>query len=264
MKHYPNRIVWITGASYGLGRSLAEHMAQDGWQVAASARSTDDLQALEAESASWKGQIHACPCDITELEQLQETVRRIEKDIGPIEIAVLNAGTHQPMNAHEFDARVFRKLTDINLMGTVNCIEALLPGFYQRQSGQIAVVSSVAGYRGLPTSAAYGMTKAGLINMAEALKPEFDLANIRIQVVSPGFVRTPLTDKNDFPMPFIMEPEDAARAFYKGLLSRRFEIVFPWQMGIIFKFIRMLPAPLAFALTKNMIPDDKSDAQEEK
>ncbi|MCI5044211.1 MAG: SDR family NAD(P)-dependent oxidoreductase [Aquisalinus sp.] len=262
MTHYPNRIAWITGASYGLGRALAEHMARKGWQVAISARSEDDLKVFAAESKSWKGQVHAYPCDITNLDDLKQAVVKIEADIGPIEIAVLNAGTHQPMRAHEFDANVFRKLTDINLMGTVNCIEALLPGFYKRQSGQIAVVSSVAGYRGLPTSAAYGMTKAGLINMAEALKPEFDEANILIQVVSPGFVRTPLTDKNDFPMPFIMEPEDAARAFYKGLVSRRFEIVFPWQMGIIFKLIRMLPAPLAFALTKNMIPDDETGKEE--
>ena len=258
MERFPGRIVWITGASYGLGRALAVHMAKEGWTVAASARSEDDLKELSAESADWSGQIYACPCDITDQESVAAAINGIEQELGNIDLAVLNAGTHSPVRAQDFSAEAFRKLTDINLMGTVTCIEQLLPGMMSRQSGQISIVSSVAGYRGLPTSAAYGMTKAGLINMAEALKPELDLVNVRIQIVSPGFVRTPLTDKNDFPMPFIMEPEDAARAFYKGLLSKRFEIVFPWQMGIIFKFIRMLPAPLAFAITKQMIPENDS------
>ncbi len=247
----------MTGASYGIGRALAAHMAKEGWQVAASARSRADLDDFALESKGWTGTVHAFPCDITDPDNVAEIVSGIEATLGSIELAVLNAGTHQAMRAKDFSAYAFRTLTNINLMGTVNCIEQLLPGMYARQAGQIAVVASVAGYRGLPTSAAYGMTKAGLINMTEALKPELDLANIQIQLICPGFVRTPLTDKNEFEMPFLMEPEDAAKAFYKGLMSRRFEIVFPWQMGLIFKFIGLLPAPMAFAITRRMIPEDK-------
>ena len=257
MARYPNKIAWITGASYGLGRALAAHMAQHGWRVAASARSEDDLAEFAREAEPWKGEVHAFPCDITEPDSVKQAISEIEQRLGPIEISVLNAGTHQPLRPRHFDAAVFGKLTQINLVGTANCLEAILPGYYQRGAGQVAIVSSVAGFRGLPTSAAYGMTKAGLINMAEALKPELDIANIRIQVVCPGFVRTPLTDKNEFPMPFIMEPEDAAKAFYNGLMSRRFEIVFPWQMSLIFKTLRLLPAPLAFALTRKMIPENE-------
>ena len=123
-----------------------------------------------------------------------------------------------------------------------------------RREGRIAVVASVAGYRGLPTAAAYGMTKAGLINMAEALKPELDGHGVTIQVVNPGFVRTPLTDRNPFPMPFLMEPDAAAEAFYRGLQSNRFEIIFPRRFAYLLKVLRLLPAPLAFAVTRRMVP----------
>ena len=125
----------------------------------------------------------------------------------------------------------------------------------ERRAGRIALVASLAGYRGLPTSAAYGMTKAGLINMAEALKPELERVGIQLQIVNPGFVRTPLTDRNPFPMPFLMEPEDAAAAFYRGLQSDRFEIVFPRRFAAILKVLRCLPASLAFAVTRRLVPE---------
>jgi short-subunit dehydrogenase len=134
-------------------------------------------------------------------------------------------------------------------------LEALLPAMIERRGGRVAIVASVAGYRGLPTSAAYGMTKAGLINMAEALKPELDGYDVRLQLVNPGFVRTPLTDKNPFPMPFLMEVEDAAEAFYRGLRSDRFEIVFPRRFAYLLKVLRCLPAPLAFAVTRRLVPE---------
>ena len=257
MTRFRNKTVWITGASYGLGKSLALHMAGEGWQVAASARTEEDLLKLAGEAAGMKGRIVPCPCDITAPDSVMAAVERMTADFGEIDLAVLNAGTHLPVRAKDFSAEAFRRLTDINLLGSVNCVEAVLRPMRKAGRGQIAIVSSVAGYRGMPTSSAYGMTKAGLINLCEALKPELDRENIRMQVVCPGFVRTPLTDKNDFPMPFLMEPDVAARAFYKGLLSGRFEIVFPWQMGLVMKTLRLLPAPLAFAITKNMIPDEK-------
>ena len=253
------RTVWITGASYGLGRSLATLMAQNGWRVAVSARSGEELEAFAKQSQKWSGTIFPAACDITDLASVKSALSKIEEELGPIDIAVLNAGTHAPIRARDFKSEAFQKLVDINLMGTVHCLDGVLPYFLKRQAGQIAVVSSVAGYRGLPTSSGYGMTKAGLINMVEALKPELDMENIKVQLVCPGFVRTPLTDKNDFEMPFLMEAEDAAKAFYKGLMSNRFEIVFPWQMGLIFKFIRMLPSKLAFMITKGMIPDEKEN-----
>jgi short-subunit dehydrogenase len=247
--------VWITGASSGLGRALARRMAADGWTVAASARGAEALAALAKGAEDRKGAIRAYPLDVTDAAAVPAVVAAIERDLGPIDQAVLNAGTHRPVRAADFRAADFRKLVDLNLMGTVHCLAALLPGMIARRGGHIAVVASVAGYRGLPTSAAYGMTKAGLINMAEALKPELDGLGVRLQVVNPGFVRTPLTDKNPFPMPFLMEVEDAADALYRGLGSERFEIVFPRRFAYMLKVLRCLPAPLAFAITRRLVPD---------
>ena len=153
------------------------------------------------------------------------------------------------MNVKDFQA-----LVDLNLMGTVHCLSPLLARMIDRGGGRIAIVASVAGYRGLPTSSAYGMTKAGLINLAEALKPELDALGVSLQIVNPGFVRTPLTDRNPFPMPFLMEVEDAAAALYRGLQSNSFEICFPRRFAYLMKVLRCMPAPLAFALTRRLVP----------
>jgi len=245
---------WVTGASSGLGQALARRMAADGWRVAASARSARPLDELARSAADLKGEIRAFPLDVTDANAVVAAVAAVERDMGPIDQAVLNAGTHRPVRAKGLLAADFRDLAELNLMGTAHCLEALLPGMIARRGGRIAVVASMAGYRGLPTSAAYGMTKAGLINMAEALKPELDGYGIRLQLVNPGFVRTPLTDKNPFPMPFLMEPEDAAETFYQGLRSNRFEVVFPRRLAYLLKFLRLLPAPLAFAVTRKLVP----------
>ena len=248
-------MVWITGASSGLGAALARRMARAGWQVAASARRGERLDALAAETGDAAGLIRPEPLDVTDAEAVADAIGRIERELGPIDQAVLNAGTHKSVRAAALRADDFRALIELNLMGTVNCLEAVLPGMIARAQGRIAVVASVAGYRGLPTSAAYGMTKAGLINMAEALRPELAPLGITLQLVNPGFVRTPLTDRNPFPMPFLMDPEAAAEAFYRGLGSDRFEIVFPRAFACLMKLLRHLPAPLAFAITRRMVPE---------
>ncbi len=248
-------VAWITGASSGLGEALALRMARAGWRVAASARGADKLAALERAAAGGPGSIHAMPLDVTDAAATAATIARIEDEIGPIDQAVLNAGTHTPVRATALIIEEFRKLVDLNLMGTVHCLSPLLARMTDRGAGRVAVVASVAGYRGLPTSAAYGMTKAGLINLAESLKPELDDLGVTLQIVNPGFVRTPLTDRNPFPMPFLMEVEDAAAALHRGLLSARFEIVFPRRFAYLMKLLRLLPAPLAFALTRWLVPN---------
>lgn len=249
------KLAWITGASSGLGKTLAEKMANNGWRVVISARSEGELTVIAATHKN----LFAAPCDITDEEGVSSVIASIEAEHGAIDLAVFNAGTHQPVRADELKNSDFQKLVNINLLGTVNCMTAMSSRMIRRRTGHIAVVASVAGYRGLPTSAAYGMTKAGLINMTEALKPEFDLYNVKLQLISPGFVKTPLTDKNDFDMPFIMEPDAAADAFYKGLMSKKFEVVFPWQMSLIMKTLRLLPNWLALKITKNFIPEDEPE-----
>ncbi len=234
--------IWITGASSGIGRALALRLARDGRQVIASARSTDALADLAREN----GNIDAWPLDVTDAAACEKAVAAIEAAHGPLSLAVLNAGTHKTTPAIDFRAADIRALVDINLMGTVNALAPLLA----RRTKHIAVVASVAGYSGLPTAAGYGATKAALINMCEALKPECDALGIKLQLVDPGFVKTPLTDKNDFPMPFIMNVEDAVEALVRGLASDRFEIVFPRRFALILKFLRLLPYRLYFPLVR--------------
>ena len=241
----PPERVWITGASMGIGEALARRMARDGAEVIASARSADRLGALAAESG---GRIIAWPLDITDHAAVQAEVARIEAERGPIEVAVLNAGTHRPVAAAEFTAAGLRALVEINVMGAAACLEALMPRMIARGRGRIAVVASVAGYRGLPTSAYYGASKAALINLTESLKFDLDRAGVTIQLVDPGFVKTPLTDKNDFPMPFLIGAELAADRIASGLRSSRFEIAFPRVFVGIMKLLQLLPYRLYFPL----------------
>lgn len=239
--------VWITGASSGIGLALAERMIRDGWTVAGSARSEDALAAL---AEKHPGKFFGYPLDVTDETAAKKTVSRIREERGGLDMAVLAAGTHLPFDVEDFKVETFRTLIEINLIGVVNCLAAVVPGFIAARRGHVAVVSSVAGYGGLPTAAAYGATKAALINMTESLKFDLDRHNVKTQLVCPGFVRTPLTDKNPFPMPFLMEPEDAAEAFYQGLKSDRFEITFPKRFAVILKRLNSLPYSLYFRLVK--------------
>lgn len=246
------RVFWVTGAGKGIGRSVATALAADGHAVAVSARTAGDLEALVADAASAPGRIVPYPLDITNETAVHEVIARIEAELGSIDVAILNAGTHLPMSAYDFDTRVLRTLVETNLLGTANCLAALLKRFVPRRAGTIGVVSSVAGYRGLPTAAGYGATKAALINMCEALKPELEHVNVRLKLICPGFVETPLTGKNDFPMPFLISADRAAQEIIKGLESSAFETVFPLRMAIAMKLLRLLPYRLAFAITRRM------------
>lgn len=256
------KVAWITGASSGLGRALALRMAREGWILALSARRAEELAAVAAEARTLPGRILPFPLDTADAQAAEATVRRIEDEAGAIDLAVFNAGTHNPMLGTEITAEAAGKLIDVNLKGTVNCLTAVLPRFTARQSGQLVFVASMAGYRGLPTSAIYGATKAGLINMAEALQPDLARFGIKVQVVNPGFVKTPLTDKNEFPMPFLMDADEAADAFYKGLMGGKFEITFPKPFAFLMKLLRLMPSGLALKLTAKAIPKEPSKTAE--
>ncbi|MEM7168778.1 MAG: SDR family NAD(P)-dependent oxidoreductase [Pseudomonadota bacterium] len=254
---------WITGASSGLGRALALEMAAQGWQVAASARREDLLQSLADDARDLPGHIRAWPIDVQDSPSLSNMLGQIEQEMGPIALAVLNAGTHEPTDCQPFRAEPYRRLIDLNLLGTVKCLEAVLPALRRQGRGQVAVVASLAGYFGLPGASAYALTKAGLIAMAQSLQPELARDGITLQIVNPGFVRTPLTDKNDFPMPFLMEPEAAAQAFYRGLAGGRFEITFPKRLAWCLRLLQLLPQSVALRLTRLLLPKDKKEGQDD-
>lgn len=241
-------VAWVTGASMGIGRALARRLAAEGWTVAVSARSADKLDALAGANGTGAGRIVSVPCDVTDQQAVARAVADIEERCGPIALAVLNAGTYVPDGAETFDLQAFRATIELNLLGTVNCLDALLPRWRDRRRGHLAIVSSVAGYRGLPASLSYGASKAALINLSEGLRFDFQRMGLKVQVINPGFVRTPLTDKNEFPMPFLIDADDAARRIVAGLKSTRFEIAFPRRFICLLKLMRILPYGLYFPL----------------
>lgn len=248
------KTAWIIGASSGIGRALTLELARRGVGVAASARSRDKL----VELAQLNAAIAAFPLDVTDPNAVKETHRKIVDRLGPIDLAVLSAGVWHQMGASSFDVAKVAQSMSVNYLGAVNALDALMPAMTARGAGQIVLVASVAGYRGLPKSAAYGPTKAALISLAEVLHPELARKGVRLSVVNPGFVATPMTAVNDFPMPFMISAEDAATRILKGLERGKFEIAFPWQMALSLKLARILPYSLYFwALRTFMAP--KSD-----
>ena len=245
------RVVWITGAGKGIGRALAKRMANEGWVVAVSARTEQDLASLKSECPIES--IYCFPLDVTDPVATSSVVLKIVNEVGVINLVILNAGNHIPMSVKTFSSKTVQTLIDTNFMGVVFGLEQVIPMFLKHKCGHIAVVASLAGYRGLPTSSAYGASKAALINMCESLKPELDLLGVKLTLINPGFVETPLTDKNEFPMPFLIPVEEAVDIIIKGLKKPNFEISFPRSFCLIMKVLSLLPAKFYFALTKRLI-----------
>ena len=240
-------VAWVTGASTGIGRALALELARDGYIVAATARGEENLATLEAEAAALPGRIVAYPGDVTNELGMRETVTRIETELGGIVLAVFNAGNYFPTRGDALDPGNFVRTYEINVFGVIYGLAPVVERMQQRGRGQVAIVGSVSGYGGLPLAAAYGASKAAINNMAASLKFDFDKMNIRIQVINPGFVDTPLTKKNKFPMPALMKLDDAAKRLASGLKTGGFEVTFPRRFTWPLKLINLLPHPLYFA-----------------
>ena len=250
--------VWITGASSGIGRAVAELLRDRGFTVAVTARDGAALDELAAVPARNGGRIVAYPGDVTDASRMADIVAGIEGDLGPLAMAILNAGVYIPVAADgPLTTAPFDTTFSVNLNGTVNSLVPVLNLMRPRRRGHVVIVASVAGYAGLPTSAAYGATKAALINLAESLKFDLDNLGIRIQIVCPGFVDTAATKNNPFPMPHLMQVEDAAAALVEGLSSGGFEITFPKRFTWQLKLLRMLPYGLYFRLVARSTGWDK-------
>jgi len=241
-------IVWITGASSGIGRALALKLAGEGYKVAVTARDHEKLADLQAEANGLSGGIIVLDGDVTDPEDMEHAFASIEYEHGALAMAIFNAGVYLPVHAEDLNRDDFEKTFAVNLSGVVNCLVPAVRHMKAKGQGQIAVVSSVSGYGGLPTSAAYGATKAALINMAESLKFDLDKMGIRIQLINPGFVDTPAIKKNKFSMPSLVSVEEAAEQISAGLKSQRFEITFPKRFTYMMKLVNFLPYGLYFWL----------------
>jgi len=245
--------IWITGASSGIGAEVAQLYAQAGHTVFASARNQAALQTMAAASADLQGQIIALPVDVTDNDSVKKAFNQIHSHGSALDLAILNAGYYEPVEFKALTLEHFEKTYDVNLLGVVRCLLPLLHYFTNKKQGHIAIVSSVSGFRGLPKAAAYGSSKAALINMAESLKPECNAHGIKLSLINPGFVKSKLTDRNEFKMPFIMETEDAAKRIVRGLESNAFELTFPKRFTYWLKLFRILPYRLYFVITKALV-----------
>jgi len=230
---------WVLGASTGIGAALARTLAARGARVAISARRAEALEKLAAELPS--GRALAQPLDITDAGAWAPATERVVAEWGGIDLVVFMAGDYKPMRAWDVDLPAARAIIEVNLTGILNGLVSLVPQLLKQGSGTLAIVSSVAGYRGLPKALVYGPTKAAAINLAETLYLDLQPRGIGVCVVNPGFVRTPLTAQNDFEMPYLIEPEQAAEEIVQGLMRGEFEIHFPKRFSRMLKFLRLLP-----------------------
>ena len=230
--------IWITGASSGIGKALAIKFAKEGWQVAASARRVNLLDDLNKNNPN----IHSFPLDVVDPKNTLNTFQSILEKLNNIDLCIFSTGTYDPKKEREINLEQIRTTINVNFFGTLNCIKVVEKYFKDKKNGHISIISSVAGYRGLPNSTGYGPSKAALTNLAESLYFDFKKHGVRVSLISPGFIKTPMTDKNKFKMPFIKSSEFAANKIYKGLInSKAFEITFPKQLTIIMKILRILP-----------------------
>ena len=250
-----DKTIWITGASTGIGRALAIKFAKNGWNVAASARRENLLKELEELNQN----IYSFPLDVTDKEKCKEVFKKIEDKFKTIDISFFSTGTWDPGKEKEIDVEQIENVMKVNFFGTLNCIKSVEKYYRNKKSGHISIVSSIAGYRGLPNSTGYGPSKSALNNLAESLFFDFKRYGVRVSLISPGFIKTPMTDKNDFKMPFLRTTDFAADKIYEGLVnSNKFEIHFPKQLTLILKLLRILPYSLYLKLISKLTKYQKN------
>lgn len=250
-------VVWITGGSTGIGRALAVELARRGWRVAVSARKIEAFDSKQENVPDLESKISIYPCDVTDAGSVSKTVAAITSDLGPIVLAVFNAGNYIPIAGNRLEISDFSKTFDVNFMGVINGLVPVVEHMKASGRGHVAITGSVTSYGGLPTAAAYGASKAALNSMAQSLKFDFDRMNIRIQMINPGFVVSELTKKNDFAMPTLMNTQDAVLRIVKGLESGGFEITFPKRLSLVLKIVNRLPFALYFWLVARATSADK-------
>lgn len=247
------RSVLITGATSGIGEELALRFLKKNATVAVCGRNKTRLDEVCREHPRATG----LAFDTTDYESATSQISEYLRRQGGVDLAILNAGDHKPTDGAAFQAEDYARLMDINYRGTLNCLEPVINDMKSRHHGTIAIMGSVAGYTGLTHAGAYCASKSALMRLAETLRVELAAFDIDVRLISPGFVKTPLTDQNDFDMPFLMELDAAAQRIMKGLHGNEFEIAFPKRLVWILRFLSALPRPLYFKALKSMLKKDR-------
>lgn len=235
----PVRKLFLTGASSGIGQALAEHYAAQGALLGLVARRAMPLQAL---ATRWPGQISCYPLDVTDAAALRAAADDFIGRLGVPDIVIANAGVSVgTLTEHPEDLAVIRQVMDTNLYGMAATFSPFIGGMRRAGRGRLVGIASVAGIRGLPGSAAYSASKAAAISYLESLRVELHASGISVLTICPGYIATPMTERNPFPMPFLIPADVAAVRFAQAIARRRSYVVIPWQMGIVGKLLRLLP-----------------------
>ena len=234
MKDWNGKRYWLVGASEGLGRSVAEVMSRAGVEVIVSARSEDRLKELVSELP---GKASYVAVDVSD----SDSVRAAAKEIGPVDGVVFLAGIYWPMKVHEWDIDKAETMADVNFTGAFRVVGSVIGDMLEKDSGHIVLTGSLSGFRGLPGTIGYGASKAGVMYLAESMHADLRGTGVNVQVINPGFIKTRLTEKNDFTMPFIMEPEDAAKEFFEHMNDDSFKKSFPMVFSWFFRLSQFLP-----------------------
>ncbi len=234
------KTIWITGASSGIGEASARKFAKEGWKVIISARRVELLEKLSTDE-----NIFSYPLDVTDSVKAKEVFKKIIEDHGQVDLCIFSSGTYERKSEKELDVQNIRHVIEVNFLGVINCVSAVEKYYKDKNNGHIAIVSSPVGYRGLPKSSGYTPSKAALNNFTQGIYFDFKKFNVKVSLITPGFIKTALTDKNEFKMPFLKSTEYAAEEIYNGLIKKNsFEIIFPLPIKIIYKLIQILPNKL--------------------
>jgi len=250
LRDWTGQTVWLVGASSGIGLALAEALHARGARVVVSARQQAPLDAF---AAAHPGAL-ALPLDVTDSAAVRAAAERVQA-WGGLDLVAFCAGHYKAQRAFALDVAEMRRHQDINYLGAVHVLDAVLPGMLQRARGHISLVASVAGYRGLPQGLAYGPTKAALINLAETLYADLHPRGLGVSLVNPGFVETPLTAQNQFPMPALISPAEAAGEILQGWAQGCFEVHFPRRFTWWMKLWQWLPYRLYLPLVVRLVKE---------
>lgn len=238
-----NKVVLITGASSGIGEAMAKKFAQEGALLALTSRRKEILDGF-IKNLEVKTRAASFKCDVTNLDEIKSVYRQVKIDFGKVDIAVLNSGVSFRSGIKDFSSEKAKLIFDTNVMGIINFVEVLLPDFINERNGVIVGVSSLADSRGFPKSGFYCASKAAATIFLESLRVELKPFNVKVITVRPGFVKTPMTDKNEFFMPFLMEPDKAAEIIVNGIKKGKKRIQFPTAISLAVRFLRIIPDSL--------------------
>jgi len=246
----------IIGGTFGIGYELSKIYLKKSKNLIILGRNDEKLNEISKEFSNSQTNVITKKLDVTSIEQCKQTLNSVIDELGSLDLIIYSSGFYKPNNTFDVDLDLYRKTIEVNFMGLINVMSVILPFLKQQQKGHIAMISSLAGFFGLPNSSGYGPSKAAMMNYSESIYNDCRNNNIDVSIINPGFVKTRLTDQNKFKMPFLMSAEEAAKIIYSGLEKKKYDITFPFMMSLIFKTLKILPKPVFLFLIKFMVKTD--------